>query len=100
MLKRPNGMKPTHLWHLTPQKDFLSVIKDRLTARENIEERSKKDFLQMVAIVVGSAMAVFYSFGHFSPKRHVTKIIKSDICNELPPQTKCKKSDSLEPCKP
>lgn len=97
---RPRGNKPPHLWRLTPLKDFLSVSKDRLSVQGNLEERNKKDFIQMVAAVITSGMAVLYSFGHFEPKRNVTSIVKPDAPKETPKKEKCKKPDKLPPCKP
>lgn len=95
---RPRGNKPTHLWHLTPLKDFLAVAKDRHSVPGNSEERSKKHFLQVVAAVIGSAVAVLYSYGRFSPKRNITAIIKPDVPKEVPKKTICKKPDKLPPC--
>lgn len=101
MLKRINGIKPTHLWYLTPRKHFLAVIKDRLGARKLSDQREKKDQLQIAAILLGSVTALLYSFGYFSPEKTLTTIIRSDPCDtksvkeSMPP---CPKDCIKQPC--
>ncbi|CAG9112580.1 unnamed protein product [Plutella xylostella] len=57
-----SGIKPTRLWHLTSQKRFNSLIKDRESLGHPHNQRDKKDQFQLLAIVFGSALAFIYTY--------------------------------------
>lgn len=75
------GIKPTKLWYYTPLKYF----------RERINQRNFRPYVNgmevgenvytVVGIVLGSAAAFMYSFGMFSPKKHLTTVVKPKECD-------------------
>ncbi|CAG5014635.1 unnamed protein product [Parnassius apollo] len=65
-----------------------------------LDQRDKKDMLQLVALCFGSAIGLAYCYGWFNPKNYLTSILTPEKFTEdcLLPCQSDNIQKSLEPC--